>query len=115
VKYYRGELDGAERLGADAMLWFARTGDTYFQLQNLRKLAIYALARGDAPLAEKWLTEALPIASKTGGWIVTELYRLLTATMLKQDQLEKAREMVALARSSQPEDDVLRDGGGRAR
>jgi len=106
VKYYRGELDGAERLGADAMLWFARTGDTYFQLQNLRKLAIYALARGDAPLAEQRLTEALPIAIKTGGWIVTELYRLLTATMLKQNQLEKAREMVALARSSQPEDDV---------
>jgi tetratricopeptide (TPR) repeat protein len=37
---------------------------------------------------------------------VTELYRLLTAAMLKQDQLEKAREMAALARSSQPEDDV---------
>jgi class 3 adenylate cyclase/tetratricopeptide (TPR) repeat protein len=106
VKYYRGELDVAERLGADAMLWFGRTGDTYFQLQNLRKLAIYALARGDAPLAEKRLTEALPIAIRTGGWIVTELYRLLTATMLKQDQLERAREMAALARSSQPEDDV---------
>jgi class 3 adenylate cyclase/tetratricopeptide (TPR) repeat protein len=106
VKYYRGDLDGAERLGADAMVWFGRTGDTYFQLQNLRKLAIYALARGDAPLAEKRLTEALPIAIKTGGWIVTELYRLLTATMLKQNQLEKAREMATLARSSQPEDDV---------
>ena len=106
VKYYRGQLGEAEKLGADAMLWFGRTGDTYFQLQNLRKLAIYALARGDAPLAEKRLTEALPIALKTGGWIVTELYRLLTVTMLKQDQLEKARDMAALARSSQPEDDV---------
>jgi hypothetical protein len=37
---------------------------------------------------------------------VTELYRLLTATMLKQNQLQKARDMAALARSSQPEDDV---------
>ncbi|HJW49408.1 MAG TPA: adenylate/guanylate cyclase domain-containing protein [Candidatus Limnocylindria bacterium] len=106
VKYYRGELDEAERLGADAMQWFERTGDTYFQLQNLRKLAIYALARGDAALAEKRLTEALSIASKTGGWIVTELYRLLTATMLKQGKLESAREMAGRARSSQPEDDV---------
>jgi tetratricopeptide (TPR) repeat protein len=106
VKYYRGELDEAERLGADAMQWFDRTGDTYFQLQNLRKLALYALARGNAPLAETRLTEALSIASKTGGWIVTELYRLLTTTMLKQDKLESAREMAALARSSQPEDDV---------
>ena len=106
VKYYRGELDEAERLGAESMQWFERTGDTYFQLQNLRKLAIYALARGDAPLAERRLTEALSIASKTGGWIVTELYRLLTATMLKQNKLESAREMAARARSSQPEDDV---------
>jgi tetratricopeptide (TPR) repeat protein len=106
VKYYRGDLDVAEKLGADAMQWFERTGDTYFHLQNLRKLAIYALARGDAPLAEKRLTEALPIALRTGGWIVTELYRLLTAAMLKQDRLDKARDMAALARSSQPEDDV---------
>jgi class 3 adenylate cyclase/tetratricopeptide (TPR) repeat protein len=106
VKYYRGELGEAERLGADALQWFERTGDTYFQLQNLRKLAIYALARGDAAVAEKRLTEALSIAFKTGGWIVTELYRLLTVTMLKQNKLESAREMAAQARTSQPEEDV---------
>jgi tetratricopeptide (TPR) repeat protein len=106
VKYYRGELDEAERLGADAMQWFDRTGDTYFQLQNLRKLAMYALARGDAALAEKRLTDAVPIGIKTGGWIVTELYRLLTATKLQRKQLEDAREMAARARSSQPEEDV---------
>ena len=105
VKYYRGELDEAERLGGDAMQWFARTGDTYFQLQNLRKLALYALARGDAPLAEKLLLEALPIAFETGGWIVTELYRLLTDTLLRQGQLDRAREMAALARSTQPPED----------
>jgi class 3 adenylate cyclase/tetratricopeptide (TPR) repeat protein len=106
VKYYRGELDEAERLGGEAMLWFERTGDTYFQLQNLRLLAMFALARGEAALAEKRLTDALPIALKTGGWIVTELYRLLAATKLNRGQLEGAREMAALARSSQPEEDV---------
>jgi tetratricopeptide (TPR) repeat protein len=37
---------------------------------------------------------------------VTELYRLLTTTMLKQGKLESAREMATRARSSQPEDDV---------
>ena len=52
------------------------------------------------------MTEALPIALKTGGWIVTELYRLLTVTKLRRDQLEEAREMAARARSSQPEEDV---------
>ena len=106
VNYYRGMLDEAERLGLDAMQWFARTGDTFFQLQNLRKLALYALARRDPQLAEQRLLEALPIAFETGGWIVTELYRLLTDTLLRQGHLEGAREMAALARSSQPEEDV---------
>jgi len=106
VKYYRGMLDEAEGLGADAMQWFERTGDTYFQLQNLRSLALYALARGDDQLAEKRLRDALPIAFDTGGWIVTELYRLLTDTLLRQGHLDGAREMAALARSSQPEEDV---------
>jgi class 3 adenylate cyclase/tetratricopeptide (TPR) repeat protein len=106
VQYYRGELDEAERLGMESMHWFERTGDTYFQLQNLRKLAMYALARGDAALAEARLMAALPIALKTGGWIVTEIYRLLTATKLLRGELDGAREMAARARSSQPEDDV---------
>ena len=106
VKYYRGELAEAERLGADALSWFERTGDTYFKLQNLRKLALYAFARRDAPLAEKWLMQALPIAFQTGGWIVTELYRLLTDSLVRQHNLDGAREMAALARSSQPEEDV---------
>ncbi|MDQ6878938.1 MAG: hypothetical protein M3082_14855, partial [Candidatus Dormibacteraeota bacterium] len=106
VNYYRGSLDEAERLGLDAMQWFERTGDTFFQLQNLRKLALYALARHDPQLAEKRLLEALPIAFETGGWIVTELYRLLTDTLLRQGHIDGAREMAALARSSQPEEDV---------
>jgi tetratricopeptide (TPR) repeat protein len=106
VKYYRGELAEAERLGTDAMSWFERTGDTYFKLQNLRKLALYAFARRDAPLAEKFLMQALPIAYQTGGWIVTELYRLLTDSLVRQHKLDGAREMAALARTSQPEEDV---------
>jgi tetratricopeptide (TPR) repeat protein len=88
------------------MQWFERTGDTFFQLQNLRKLALYALARGDTALAEKWLLQALPIASQTGGFIVTDLYRYLAVTLARQGDLERAREMAALARSSQPEEDV---------
>jgi tetratricopeptide (TPR) repeat protein len=106
VKYYRGLLDDAERLGADAMQWFERTGDTYFQLQNMRKLAMYALARGDPKLAEQRLLAALPIAFDTGGWIVTELYRLLTDTLVRQGHVDGAREMAALARASQPEEDT---------
>src|SRR5207244_7355717 len=75
VKYYRGELDEAERLGLQAREWLERTCDSYFQVQNLVSgLAVYALARGDTRRAESWLREALPTALEIGGWLVVEAY-----------------------------------------
>ena len=57
VKRYRGELDEAESLALQAAEWLERTGDSYFRVQNLVRLAIYALDEDDPTLAERWLQE----------------------------------------------------------
>src|SRR5262249_2575310 len=36
VKYHRGDIDEAERLGLAAYEWLERTGDSFYQVQNLR-------------------------------------------------------------------------------
>ena len=68
VKYYRGDLAEAERLGREAHDLLERTGDAYIQLQNYHKLATYAIARDDPHLAEQRLREGLPLALQIGGW-----------------------------------------------
>ena len=105
VKYYRGELDDAERLGLEAHELLARTGDTYIQLQNLHKLATYAIARGDPRLAEQRLREALPLAIGIGGWIVPQTYRRLAESLVRQDRVDEAVECATLAAASSPEGD----------
>ena len=118
VKYGRGDLEEAERLGLKAREWLERTSDTYFQVQNLvQGLAPYALARGDAVLAERWLREAVPIALEIGGWVVVETYRYLTEALLRQDRLDDARELAAFAgRGVSDEDEyVTRDCRDRRR
>jgi len=67
VKYNQGKPEEAERLGLQAREWLERTSDTYFQVQNLvRPLALLALARDDAELAERWMLEAFPIVPLAG-------------------------------------------------
>jgi class 3 adenylate cyclase/tetratricopeptide (TPR) repeat protein len=106
VRYYRGQLDEAERLALQALEWLERTGDTYLRLQNLRELARYALARGDLGLAEERLRQATPLALEFGGWLVIEIYRYLTETLVKQGRVEEARELVEFAARNLPPDDA---------
>jgi tetratricopeptide (TPR) repeat protein len=83
-----------------------RTGDSYFQIQNLRALAMYALAGKRLQEAEEWLKAAIPLALESGGWLVLEIYRLLVETLVREDRLDEARELVAFAARNVPEEDV---------
>lgn len=107
VVYYRGRPDEGERLCLQARTWFERTGDSYFQVQNvIRALALFALADGRASEAEEWLREALPVALQIGGWVVLETYWHLAEALVAQDRLDDAREIVAFAARSVPEEDA---------
>ena len=64
VKYHRGELDEAERIGADAMQCRTAPATPTSSFRNCGS-SRSTRSPGDAPLAEKWLTAALSIASKT--------------------------------------------------
>jgi len=105
VRYYRGDIDEAERLALQAREWLDRTRDSHLQIQNLRNLAKYALSRDEPELAEQHLREALPPALESGGWLVIELYRYLVETLVRQDQRDDAAELLAFAARNVPEDD----------
>lgn len=105
VKYYRGDLEEAERLGLEAHDLLERTGDSYIQLQNYHKLAMYATARGEAGLAEQRLREGLPLALQIGGWVVPETYRRLAEALVRQNRVGEAVECAALAAANAPEGD----------
>ena len=106
VKYYRGEVEEAERLGLKALEWLERTGETYFQLQNRRVLALCAVARSDLVLAEQRLRDAVPLALEIGGWLVIEIYRCLIDVLIRQGRLSDARELAVFAFRSVPKEDV---------
>jgi class 3 adenylate cyclase/tetratricopeptide (TPR) repeat protein len=106
VLYYRGQVGEAEQLALQALEWLERTADTYLQLQNLRELARYALARGDLELAEERLRTAVPIALEVGGWLVIEIYRFLVETLVRQGRIDEARELVEFAARNLPPEDA---------
>jgi predicted ATPase/class 3 adenylate cyclase len=106
AKYYMGELREAEVLGLRAREWLKRTGDNYFQIQNLLALAYNALGKEEPKLAEEWLSEALPLALEGGGWLVVEIYRFMVEALVLQGRLEDARELATFARTSVPEEDL---------
>jgi class 3 adenylate cyclase/tetratricopeptide (TPR) repeat protein len=106
VDYYRGRPAEAEQLCLQARTWFERTGDTYFQVQNIISgLAIFALQNGRAEEGESWLREALPVALQIGGWVVHKTYWHLVEALIAQDRLDDAKEIVAFAARSLPEED----------
>ena len=106
VAYYRGRPVEGERLSLQARTWFERTGDSYFQVQNLISgLAIFALEDGRADDAEGWLREALPVALQIGGWVVLKTYWHLVEALVAQDRLDDAGEILAFAARSVPEED----------
>lgn len=104
-KYYRGDVEQAERLALQALDWLERTGDTYLHVQNLRELARYALKRGEPEAAEERIRQALPVALEGGGWLVVEMYRYLAEALVQQGRLDEARELVAFAGRNLPEED----------
>lgn len=106
VAYYRGRPAEGDRLSLQARTWFERTGDSYFQIQNLiSNLAIFALEDGRAEDAEAWLREALPIALQIGGWVLLKTYCHLVEALVAQDRLDDAREIVVFAARGVPEED----------
>jgi tetratricopeptide (TPR) repeat protein len=108
VAYYRGRPAEGERLCRQARTWFERTGDTYFQVQNITSgLAIFALDAGRPGEAESWLREALPVALQIGGWVVLATYWHLVEALVDQDRLGDAREIVAFAARSVTQEDRL--------
>ena len=93
-------------LDLQARTWFERTGDSYFQVQNLiSNLAIFALEDGRAEDAEAWLREALPLSLQIGGWVLLKTYWHLVEALVEQDRLDDARELVVFAARSVPEED----------
>jgi tetratricopeptide (TPR) repeat protein len=106
VKYHLGELEQAERLGLQAFDWLERTGARFYQLQNLRSLALCAIARSDLGLAEERLRTAMPIALEIGGALLVDIYRILVEVLIGQNRLDDARELAAFALRSVPEEDL---------
>jgi class 3 adenylate cyclase/tetratricopeptide (TPR) repeat protein len=105
MTYELGDPAEGERLCRQARTWFERTGDTYFQVQNLVGLASFALADGRAEDAEGWLREALPVALQIGGWVLMDTYRYLVESLVALYRIDDARELVAFAARNLPEDD----------
>jgi class 3 adenylate cyclase/tetratricopeptide (TPR) repeat protein len=106
VVHHRGAGEEGKRLCLQAREWFERTGDTYFQVQNIvRGLALFALAEDRPDEAEEWLREAVPVALQIGGWVVVETYRYLVEALVAQGRIDDARAMVAFAARNLPEED----------
>ena len=106
VTYHRGDRAEGERLCGQARTWLERTGDSYFQVQNLRDLATFALADARPEKAEEFLQQAIPIALQIGGWVVIEAYRYLAEALVVQGRIDDARELVAFAARDLPEEDA---------
>jgi predicted ATPase len=107
ITYHRGNPEEGARLCRQARVWFERTGDTYFQVQNLvRGLAIFALADSRPDEAEAWLREAMPVAVQIGGWVLVEAYRYLVEALVAQGRLEDARDIVGFAARNLAEEDM---------
>jgi class 3 adenylate cyclase/tetratricopeptide (TPR) repeat protein len=106
MTYHLGDPEEGERLCLQARTWFERTGDSYFQVQNLvQGLAIFALGDGRVDEAEAYVREAMPIALQIGGWVAVVAYRHLAEALVGQDRLDDAREIVAFAARNLPEED----------
>jgi class 3 adenylate cyclase len=102
-KYYRGDVQDARRLGEQAQAWLERTGETFFQIQNLIALAQYALANDELSVAEEHLRQVLPTALEEGALEAVDIYRLLTETLVRQGRLSDATELAEFAGRDAPE------------
>jgi len=106
VAYYLGRPSEAEQLCLQARTWFERTGDSYFQVQNvICGLGIFALENGRAEEGETWLREALPVALQIEGWVVLKTYWHLVEALVAQDRVDDAREIAVFAARGVSEED----------
>ena len=107
TKFYRGDIEQAERLTIQSSEWFERTASRYLQLQNSRALARFALAREDLTLAEERLAAAISQSEDISGWLVVDLYRFLAETLAWQGRVNEAREAAEQARAHLPSQENL--------
>jgi class 3 adenylate cyclase/tetratricopeptide (TPR) repeat protein len=112
IKYQLGELDEAERLALQARDWLDRTGDSFFEVLNLRVLALSAAARGQLDLAEERLRQAIPLARELGGGPLVEIYRCLVSVLIGLDRIDDARELAAFSIRDLPQDDLYARAAG---
>jgi tetratricopeptide (TPR) repeat protein len=112
VKYHLGEIEEAELLGLQALEWLDRTGDRFYQLQNMRALALCAVARSEFQLAEERLRDAVPLALEIGGVQIVEIYRCLIDVLIRQSRLSDARELAVFASRNVPKEDVYARAAG---
>jgi len=106
IRYYKRDLAGARDYLLRAQDWLERTGDGYFIIQNLRALALVALALGNPDDAEARLRSAYPLAIENGGYFAVEVSRLLTVTLILLDRIEEARTMALIALADVPDEDA---------
>jgi predicted ATPase/class 3 adenylate cyclase len=112
VRYHLGQIEEAERLGLQALDWLERTGDSFYQLQNLRALALCALHRSRLDLAEERLRAAMPTALEIGGALLIDIYRILVEVLVGQNRVDDARELAVFAFRSIPEEDAYARAAG---
>jgi tetratricopeptide (TPR) repeat protein len=106
VAFQRGRAEEAERLALDAHEWFERTGDSYFLIQSLQSLALFARARGGIADAERRLREALELARPSGGFLVSSLLADLAEVVAEAGRLDEARAAAQEALAEAPRDDA---------
>ena len=111
VKHYLGHPDEAEQLATRAAEWLERTGDRYFQIQNLLALGRFALTHGDLDRAAQWVRQALPPSQVLGGWLLVEASRYAVEVLVLQGNREEAREVIAAAADAVPQEDMFAKAG----
>jgi class 3 adenylate cyclase/tetratricopeptide (TPR) repeat protein len=97
ITYLRGDGDEAEQTATWVNALLERTGETFFEIQSLIALGQYALARGDASVAELHLRRALDIALDEDSFFVAEICRLLIEALVELDRVDEAAELEAFA------------------
>jgi tetratricopeptide (TPR) repeat protein len=105
IHYYKRDLESSRERLLQAQEWLERTADWLFVIQNLRALALVALAGGELDEAERRLREAHKL-TPGHGYFAVEVARLLTVTLILLDRVEDARTIATLALADVPEEDI---------